>query len=261
MVRVGQSHRQLLGVVVMCIATTFCGGSSPTSPSAAGSASGSGGGGGTGTGSGATGGGGAAASTSCRTGIATYRIVTTGAGFTSTIDGSCTFNNTTVEGTCTNNYTDTLGSRFTSVSTTRNASRGEVVDEVSVVPPLNLSSTTTTNILAGGTIPASSSTSTRTFSGRRVLANIATSGAQTTTTTYSAWDSSDRPTAGTQISSGQTTSLAYAYDNATRTQTIIQPAPAGNCTQTFDVNGNPLVGTCGGSVATFTTLSTMQICR
>ncbi len=259
--RVTNSYRQLSAIVAMCMATAVCGGSSPTSPSTTPSTSGSGSSGGT-TGGGTTGGGtsgGGASSSSCRIGPATYRIVTTGPGFTSTVNGSCTFNQSTIEGTCTNVYTDSLGGSFTSASTTKNSSRGEVVDEVSVIPPLNLSSSTTTNIQGGGTVPASSGTATRTFSGRRILTQTSVSGAQTTTTTYTAWDSSERPTAATMTGTGQSSQITYAYDNATRTQSMTQSGVT--CTQTFDQNGNPLVGNCAGSSSTFTMLTTQQICR
>ena len=79
---------------------------------------------------------------------ATYRIVTTGGGVTSTINGTCTYDNNAVAGTCTNQYRDTTGQAFTSVSTTRHATRGDVVDEVSVIPPLQRSLGTTTTLTA-----------------------------------------------------------------------------------------------------------------
>jgi hypothetical protein len=144
--RLVSRSRQSLAVVAACVAVTFCGGSSPTSPSS--SQSGSSSGAATGSTGGTGGTGGAGASTSCRTAIATYRIVTTGPSFTSTVNGSCTFNPTSVESTCTNAYTDSTGGNFTSVSITKNSSRGDVVDEVSVIPPLTLSSSTTGTILA-----------------------------------------------------------------------------------------------------------------
>lgn len=154
-----------------------------------------------------------------------------------------------------------MGGSFTSVSTTRNSSRGEVVDEVSVVPPLTLSSSTTSNILPGGTVPASGGTATRTFSGRRVLTqtNVPTPSGPTTVTTYTAWDSSDRPTAATVTGSSGTSQQSFSYDNASRTQTSTQSGVS--CTQVFDQNGNPTSGTCPGSTSTFTMLSTQQICR
>lgn len=252
------SERRLVGVVVMCVALAFCGGSSPTAPSA----SQSGGGSGPGTGSAPTGGGGGTASpTACRTGVATYRIVTTSSAVTSTVNGSCTFNPTAVEGTCTNQYSDSTGQNFTSVSTTRNATRGDVVDEVSVIPPLNLSvSTVTTLPIAGqGTTTL---TATRTFSGRRLLTNTSVSQPSLgppSVTTYLAWDAADRPTAGTVVTGGQSVPQSFTYDNATRTQT--STSAGATCTQTFDQNGNPAVGTCSGATATTTVLATQQICR
>ncbi|MEQ1757560.1 MAG: hypothetical protein ABL986_04525 [Vicinamibacterales bacterium] len=254
-------YRRLAAVIVMCVATTFCGGSSPASPSSSQGSSGSGS-----TGTGTTGGtgsaGGGTASTSCRTGPATYRIVTASSQFTSTINGTCTFNNASVEGTCTNVYTDTIGTSFTSVSTTRHASRGDVVDEIAVIPPLNRALGTTTTVTGAGL--NSTGTSVLTQDGQRRLATIvatSTSGGQTvtSTTTYSAWDSSGRPTAGTISGSGGG-SVNYSYDNAARTQSSTQSGVT--CTQTFDVNGIPTTGTCtNGVTTTFTTLSTLQVCR
>jgi hypothetical protein len=78
-------------------------------------------------------------------------------------------------------------------------------------------------------------------------------------TTYTAWDSSDRPTAATVTSAGGTSQQSFTYDNATRTQTSTQSGVT--CTQVFDQNGNPTLGTCPGSTSTFTMLSTQQICR
>ena len=75
---------------------------------------------------------GAATAPVCRTGLATYRIVTK-AVITSTVNGSCTFDSSTVEGTCTNEYSDSTGRRFRSVSVTRHASLADVIEEVSVV--------------------------------------------------------------------------------------------------------------------------------
>ena len=86
----------------------------------------------------------------CRTGLATYRIVTRGGGFTSTTEGSCSFDAATVEGTCTNDYSDGTGRRFRSVSVTRHATIADVVDEVSVNPPRQLARGTTTTVTGAG---------------------------------------------------------------------------------------------------------------
>jgi hypothetical protein len=134
-----------------------------------------------------------------------------------------------------------------------------VVDEVAVIPPLTLSSSTTTTI-SGGTVPPSTGTATRTYDGqKRLLTQVSVSQGQTSTTTYTAWDSAGRPTAATVVSGGQSTSQSFTYDNATRTQTSSNAGVT--CTQTFDQNGNPAVGTCPGSNAVTTVLTTQQICR
>lgn len=261
MVRSGLAIGRLTGVVMLCLATAMCGGSSPTSPSSSGSGSSSGGtsGGSTGGTSGGTTGGTGTSSSSCRIGPATYRIVTTGGGFTSTINGTCTFNNATVEGTCTNQYTDTLGQSFTTVSVTRHATRGDVVDEISVIPPLQRALSTTTTVTGG---PLNSTgTATLSYDGqRRHTSTVATTTAAgvttTTTTTNTAWDSAGRVTASTSGS----TSSTFTYDNATRTQ--VSTTAGVSCNQVFDANGIPTIGTCSnGPSSTFTTLTTLQVCR
>ena len=206
------------------------------------------------------GGGGGGGGGNCRIGPATYRISTTGPNnFTSTTNGSCTFNRSTVEGTCTNQYSDSGGTTLTSVSTTRNASIAQVIDEVSVIPPLILSSTTTTVVTQPGQ-PTSTGTSTRAFNGRRLvmISNISQPSGATSLTTYTAWDSSDRPTAGSVVSGGQPSTIAFSYNNGTRTQTITQAGVS--CTQTFDQNGNPASAACAGTTSTSTILTTQQIC-
>ena len=196
----------------------------------------------------------------CRTGLATYRIVTKSAAFTSTVNGRCTFNPASNEGTCTNDYSDTMGTTFTSVSVTGHATKGDVVDEVSVIPPLNRSLGTTTTV-TGGRLN-STSTSTHAYDGQKRLtstASVSRPAGQTSTTTYTAWDSAGRPRAARQGSGGSSTTQSFSYDTATRTQTSTNAGMT--CTQTFDANGNPVLGTCPGSAATTTILSTQQICR
>ena len=103
---------------------------------------------------------------SCRTGIATYRVVTASPAGTSTIDGSCTVDQAPVEGTCENLSSDSTGRRFTSVSVTRHASRADVVDEVSVNPPLNRALGTTTTVSGAGLNTTSTSALTYDTRGR-----------------------------------------------------------------------------------------------
>jgi len=179
---------------------------------------------------------------------------------TSTTNGTCVFNATSVEGTCTNQYSDNFGQNFTSVSVTRHASRGDVVDEVAVIPPLNRSLSTTTTIT--GSIN-SVGTSTHTYDAQRRLVQTVSTTTQSgqatnATTTYTAWDSAGRPTAG---STGGT-QLSFSYDNATRTQVSTTIGSGVSCSQVFDSNGNPTTGTCtNGATTTFTTMTTVQVCR
>jgi YD repeat-containing protein len=197
----------------------------------------------------------------CRTGLATYRVVTVSpGGLTSTIDGKCTFDPAAAESTCTNLYSDTTGRRFTSVAVTRHASRGDVVDEVSTNPPLNLALGTTTTVSGAGMNTVS--TSALSYDGRRRLTGItavAQSGAQTSTTAYTAWDAAGRPTAATITGGRQASSQAISYNDASRTQSMTSGGIT--CTQTFDEDGNPAVGRCAGSTTTTTVLTTQQICR
>lgn len=200
------------------------------------------------------------AAPACRTGIATYRVVTKGP-FTSIVEGSCTFDEKAIEGTCTNDYSDSTGRRFRSVSVTRHASLADVVDEVAVNPPLQRALGTTTTLSGSGT--DGTSTSTLEYDAQRRLVSLsaeARPGTQRSTTTYTSWDAAGRPTAATVVSGRQTSTQTFTYDDARRTQTM----NAGGgvvCTQTFDENGNPSVGTCAGSTSTTTVLTTQRICK
>ena len=193
----------------------------------------------------------------CRTGLATYRIVTK-AVITSTIEGSCTFDPATVEGTCTNDYSDSTGRRFRSTSVTRHASVADVVDEVSVNPARQRALSTTTTVTGAG--PDSVSVSTLEYDAERRVVSITAESrpsGQRTVTTYTSWDAAGRPTMGSAVPGRAV--QTFSYDDGRRTQTM---SSAGvTCTQTFDENGNPSVGTCPGSVATTTVLTTLRVCR
>jgi hypothetical protein len=202
------------------------------------------------------------AQASCRTYASAYRVVTASMGITSTTNGTCTFNNSTVEGTCVNRYTDASGQSFTTTSVTTHATRGDVVDEVQVVPPRLLARGTTTTITGPN---RSTTTATNTYDNqRRLLTTTAVESAsgRRTTTTYTAWDRAGRPTAGSSVIVGGSTShFTHTYDDAARTQT--STASGVTCTNTYDANGINRSGTCAGgsSTTTFTTLSTSQVCR
>ena len=195
----------------------------------------------------------------CRTGLATYRIVTVSPAGTSTVDGSCTFDHAAVEGTCTNLYSDTAGQRFRSVSVTRHASLADVVDEVSVNPPRNLALGTTTTVSGLGL--NSTTTSVQTYDARRRPTGVTAvqQPGATSTTVYTSRDAAGRPTAATITTGRQGGSQAFTYSDASRTQSLTSGGTT--CTQTFDENGNPAVSRCAESMATTTVLTTQQICR
>jgi YD repeat-containing protein len=143
---------------------------------------------------------------------------------------------------------------------TRHASRADVVDEVSVNPPLNLALGTTTTVSGVGL--NTTSTTVLTYDARRRptgMTAVQQPGAQTSTTVYTAWDAAGRPTAATITAGRQGSTQTLSYNDATRTQSMTTGGVT--CTQSFDENGNPAVSRCAGSTATTTILTTQQICR
>src|SRR5262249_14934201 len=85
------------------------------------------------------------------------------------------------------------------------------------------------------------------------------------TTTYTAWDASGRPTAGT-TSGGDTMSLVY--DDGARTYTVTQKPASGTpsvSTLSFDANGAQtkivLVQGAVTTTTTFTNTETASVCK
>jgi YD repeat-containing protein len=187
--------------------------------------------------------------------------------FRATTVGTCTFTQSSLQFNCSLVYTDTTGFATTNTNITTYASVADIVDEVSVIPPLmrplSVSGTTT----SGGTTTTSSGTFT--YDAQKRITRQAYVGG--TTTTYSAWDSAGRPTAATAVgSNGQTTTLTMTYDNNARSMTTanVQGGVTTSCTQSYDVNGNPTTYECSSSIAnagttngTTTVASTAQLCR
>jgi YD repeat-containing protein len=144
----------------------------------------------------------------------------------------------------------------TSVNTYR--STADFVDEVRVVPGLLMqTATTTTNTGACG----SGTTSVAyTYDAQRRLTAFS-SGASTTT--YTAWDTSGRPTTG----SFPGTTITNVYNDTARTwtQTQVTGASTSTTTTTFDANGAQLtiVNVTGStqSTTTFTNTATAQVCK
>ena len=233
-----------LAAALACAGASACkgGGSSPNSPSGPGN-----------TGS------------SCRTVGTTQRSVQTFIdGQQVTTDMACTFNGST-DVVCNNTFFDNRGGPGTGVQTSRFASRSDLVDEASVNPPKTLSLGTTTVLTVGGV--SFTTTATNSYDAQRRLvstriANPAPLGGETTLT-YSAWDSSGRPTAGTftPVIGGQFP-ISITYDNAARTSR--RNTGLNICTQTHDQNGNIVREECTGTTPSTTVVTiqnTQQICK
>jgi hypothetical protein len=142
------------------------------------------------------------------------------------------------------------------VSTYRSVA--DFVDEVRVVPGLSMQiSTSTTNTGACG---FGTNTAAFTYDSQRRVASVSSG---TSTTVYTAWDGSGRPTAGSFTG----TTIANVYNDATRTwvQTQVTGANTSTTTTTFDANGLQLtvVNVSGGnqSTTTFTNTATAQVCK
>lgn len=240
--------------IAACLGAAACGGS-PTGPGSSGGGSSGGG----------TGGGGTTAS--CRTAATSSRSVQTFVtGVVVTTDSSCSFNAGTNEVACQMTFTDSVGGPGTGTQTTRFASRSDLVDEVAVVPPVSRAlGTTTVTSTAGLSV---TTTATHAYDAQRrlvstelVTAPIPVIGSLTTTTTFSAWDSSGRPTAGVATGAGGST-VTISYDTPNRTST--RNTGLNTCTQTYDQNGILTREVCTGTTASTTVVTvngTQQVCK
>lgn len=149
----------------------------------------------------------------------------------------------------------------TSVFTYR--STADFVDEVRVVPGVSLqTATTTTNAGACG---SGTSTVSYTYDAQRRLTSFTTNALGVSgTTTYTAWDSSGRPTTG----SFPGTTIANVYNDAARTLVQTQTTAGGSVstgTVTFDANGAQLtsvvVSGANTTTTTYTNTATAQVCK
>lgn len=195
----------------------------------------------------------------CRTYATAANVTTTALGqtFNANLTGAFnTSNNTSTITTMSANGTPCT----TSVSTYR--SRADFVDEVRVIPGVLMqTSTTTTN---SGGCGSGTSTVNYAYDGQRRLTSFTTSSLGVSgTTTYTAWDSSGRPTQG----SFPGTTILNVYDDAARTMTQTQTTGGSTSTTvtTVDANGNQVsVVARSGPVTTtttFTNTATAQVCK
>jgi YD repeat-containing protein len=137
-------------------------------------------------------------------------------------------------------------------------STSDFVDEISVIPPKVLASSQAISLsdACGGT------TTNLVYaydSQRRLLRVVSSAG---DTTTYTAWDTSGRPTLGS-FSSGGTVSTAYDSAGRTMTSTQSKGGVTSTIVNTFDVNGILIsaVDSGTGQTTTYTVTATEQICK
>jgi YD repeat-containing protein len=194
-------------------------------------------------------------SNTCRTYPTAASVTTTTSGFTQNALLTGAFNASTNQSTVTTQFAS--GAPCT---TTVNSYRStaDFVDEVRVIPPVSLqTSTSTTNAGACG---SGTSNVSYAYDGQRRLTSFTSGGS---TTTYTAWDSSGRPTAG----SFPGTSIANVYNDSARTLTQTQTSGSATSvtTTTYDANGtNVMIVNTSGSVVSTTTItvtSTAQVCK
>ena len=155
--------------------------------------------------------------------------------------------------------TVTVGACTTAVSTYR--STADFVDEVRVIPGLTMQTSTTTTF--GGDCDSGTSTVNHVYDSQRRLVSSTTGGV---VTTYTAWVSVGRPTAG----SFPGTTIANTYNDSTRTWVKAQTGGVTGkgtwtTTVTYDANGaQTSVVTISGAVTettTFNTTTTAQVCK
>jgi hypothetical protein len=177
---------------------------------------------------------------------------------------TCAFNTGSNEAICQGNFTDSHGGPGTATQTSRFASRADLVDEASTNPPRNLSLGTTTAITTGGA--TFTITATHSYDSQRRLVATTISNPPPlgqTVMSFSAWDGSGRPTAGTiSLSPGGTFPLSNSYNDANRS--VTRNSGLNVCTVTHDGNGIMIRETCTGTTESTTVVTvggTQSICK
>jgi YD repeat-containing protein len=201
----------------------------------------------------------------CRIVPAASTTVTTFATGKSTAKTKCSYNKATNEATCSSEYSDTFGTLSVSTSVTTFKSLDDFLAEVQVNPPLRRSTATATT--TRGKTGLTKAGVAYSYDARQRLTRETLAGGSTTT--WTAWDGSGRPTAGaTLVKGGIRTTISVRYDDASRSFTRTEGAGAqsATCTMTFDENGNPELAVCRGagainSRATTKTTAMEKVCR
>lgn len=202
-------------------------------------------------------------STSCRTvASSTHSVQAFVTGQVVTTDMTCSFSTGSNETVCQGGFTDSEGGPGTITQTTRFASRADVVDEASTNPPRALSLGTTIVTVTGGL--SFTITATNAYDSQRRLVSTTIVNPPPlgpVTITYSAWDSSGRPTSGTTNLPGGG-SISVSYDAANRS--VTRDMGLNICTVTHDSNGIIIRETCTGTIASTTIVTvggTQSICK
>jgi YD repeat-containing protein len=201
----------------------------------------------------------------CRTVPSASTSVTTFATGKSTTKSKCSYNKLTNEATCTSEYSDTFGTSSVSTSVTTFKSLDDFLAEIRVNPPLRLSTGTVTTTRAKTGL--TKATVAYSYDARQRLTRETLAGGSTTA--WTSWDASGRPTSGaTTVKGGIRTTVSVSYDDASRSFTRTEGAGAQSvtCTMTFDANANPGLAVCRGSGAissraTTKTTATEKVCR
>jgi hypothetical protein len=195
----------------------------------------------------------------CRTFATAYMTAFTGQPVTSNVTTTCGFSIVTNQLSCTHVGTSSDGESGTITTVTTYASRGDAVDEIAVIPPLRRAQSMLTSY------PFETDSITYAYDASKRLATEQGQG----TTTYTAWDTAGRPTAGSRVGgpTSTTTTKTLSYNNANRTLVTVDTTAgtSSTCTTVFDANGIQLSRTCGAGaslvVATTTLQTTAQFCR
>jgi YD repeat-containing protein len=199
---------------------------------------------------------------SCRTYASAATSTVTAGPVVGTDVMTCSFSTSTNQLTCTSQYSDNIATSIASTYVLTYGSTSDFVAEVKVVPPLRRWTRLTSSPTRAS--PNDTMLVSTYDSENRLIREVETSGSETDqTTTYTSWDGSGRPTAGTLVSSAGTMSIVSVYSDSSRTETKTMTLNGQPFTtvSAYDVNGNPT--TLSSSVATTqtTTTATETVCR
>lgn len=160
----------------------------------------------------------------CRTFATQLSQVTTSGAQQTTLNGTCFFNQATNQLSCT--YASGATTCYTQVQTY--GSTADFVDEAGVIPPARLLNQEAVTNAAPCGLPTK--TTLFTYNGQRQLVRTVDQ-ATNATVTYTAWDSSNRPTTGTNPGPPAAT-YTNAYSDANRTDTLTLAVTGGLTTTT-----------------------------